>query len=96
MRQANVGDVSIGGKAKAWKSLHEKGLETPAVVSLLAQLAQLQLAVSEDFEKFFIRGQELLTRLHETRDQVSETFFNALFFNGLPMRYQKYRYAEKL
>ena len=34
------------------------------------------------------KGQELLTRLLEAREAVSETLFNALVLNGLPMRYE--------
>ena len=39
--------------------------ETPTVATLVAQPARLQLEDAEDLDSFFIRGQELLTRLQE-------------------------------
>ena len=65
MRHDCVGDDGIGDGAKAWKLLQERfqGEETPTVVTLVAQLARLQLEDSEDLDNFLIRGQELLTRL---------------------------------
>ena len=87
-----MGDDGIGDGAKAWKLLQERfqSVETPTVVTLLTQLARLQLEDldAEDLDSFFIRGQELLTRLQETGEATSETLFNALVLNGLPMRYE--------
>ena len=54
----------------------------------MAQLARLQLEDAEDLDSFFIRRQELLTRLQEEREAVSETIFNALVLDGLPVRYE--------
>ena len=90
MRHDCVGDDGIGDGAKAWKLLQEKvqSVETPTVVNLVAQLARLQLKDADDLDSFFIRGQELLTRLQEAGELVSETLFNALVLNGLPMRYE--------
>ena len=67
MRHDCVGDDGIGDGAKAWKLLQERfqSVETPTVVTLVAQLARLQLEDAEDLDSFFIRGQELLTRLQE-------------------------------
>ena len=45
-------------------------------------------------DSFFIRGQELLTRLQEAGEAVSETLFNALVLNGLPMRYESFVIQE--
>ena len=42
-------------------------------------------------DSFFIREQELLTRLQEA---VSKTLFNALVLNGLPMRYESFVIQE--
>ena len=53
------------------------------MVTLMAQLARLQLEDAEDLNSFFIRGQELFTRLQEVGDADSETLFNALVLNGL-------------
>ena len=69
-----MGDDGIGDGAKAWKLLQERfqSVETPTVVTLVAQLARLQLEDSEDLDSFFIRGQELLKRLQEaTRSRGS-------------------------
>ena len=92
MRHDCVRDDGIGDGAKAWKLLQERfqSVETPTVVTLVAQLARLQLEYSEDLDSFFIRGQELLTRLQEAGEAVSETLFNALVLNGLPMRYESF------
>ena len=64
------------------------------MVTSVAQLARLQLEDSEDLDSFFIRGQELLTRLQEAGEAVSETLFNALVLNGLPMRYESFVIQE--
>ena len=83
MRHDCAGDDGIGDGAKAWKLLQERfqSVEMPTVVTLVAQLARLQLEDSEDLDSFFIRGQELLTRLQEAGEAVSETLFNALVLN---------------
>ena len=64
------------------------------MVTSVAQLARLQLEDSEGLYSFFIRGQELLTRLQEAGEAVSETLFNALVLNGLPMRYESFVIQE--
>ena len=94
-RRDSVGDDGIGDEAKAWKLLQERfqNVETPTVVTLGAQLARLQLD-AKDLDSLFIRGQELLTRLQEAGEAVSETFFNALVINGLPMRYENFVIQE--
>ena len=80
MRHDCVGDDGIGNGAKAWKLLKERfqSVETPTVVTLVAELARQQ-----DLDSSSIRGQELLTRLQEAGEAVSETLFNALVLNGL-------------
>ena len=58
-------DDGIGDGAKDWKLLPVRfqSVGTSTVVALVAQLARLQHEDSEDLGSFFIRGQELLTRL---------------------------------
>ena len=63
-------------------------------MTLVAQLAGLQLEDAEDLNSFFIRGQELLTWLQEAGEAVSETFLNALVLNGMPMRYESFVIQE--
>ena len=96
MRHDCVGDDGIGDRAKAWKLLQERfqSVETPTMVTLGAQLVRLQLEDAEDLDSFFIRGQELLTRLQEAGEAASETLFNALVLNGLPMRYESFVIQE--
>ena len=69
MRRDCMGDYGIGDRAKTWKLLQERfqSVETPTVVTSAARLARLQLEDSED--SFFVRVQELLTRLHEAVKQ---------------------------
>ena len=92
MRHDCVGYDGIGDEARAWKLLQEKfqSVEMPTVVTLVAQLARLKLEMAEDLDRFFIRRQELLTRLQEAGEAFSETLFNALVLNGLPMRYKSF------
>ena len=96
MRHDCVGDDGIGDRAKAWKLLQERfqEVETRTVLTLVAQLARLQLKDAEDLDSFFIRGQELLTRLQEAGEAVSETLFNALVLDGLTMRYESFVIQE--
>ena len=65
MRHDCVGGDGIGDGAEAWKLLLERlqSVETPTVVTLVAQLARLQLEDAEDLDSSFIRGQELHPRL---------------------------------
>ena len=93
MRHDCVGDDEIGDGAKFWKLLQER-FQTPTVVTLVAQLARLQLEDVEDLGSFYIRGQNLLTRLQEAGEAVSENLFNALFLKGLPMRDESFVIQE--
>ena len=47
--------------------------ETPTLVTVVAQLARLQLEDSEDLNSFSIRGQDLLARLKKAGEVVSKT-----------------------
>ena len=82
MRHDCVGDDGIGDRAKAWKLSQERfqSVETPTVVTLVAQLARLQLEDAEDLDSFFIRGHELLlcvwdpwTLCHGLREEGDST-----------------------
>ena len=92
MRHDCVGDDGSRDGAKNWKLLQQRfqSVETPTVVTLVAQLARLQIEDAEDLDSIFIRGQELLTRLQEAGEAVSETLFSALVLNGPPMRYESF------
>ena len=96
MRHDSVGDDGKGDGSKAWKLLQEgfQSVETPTMVTLVVHLARLQLEDAEDLDSFFIRGQECRTRLQDAGETVSETLFNALVLNGLPMRYKNFVMQE--
>ena len=90
MRQVCVSNNGIGDGAKVWKLIVERlqSVETPTVMTLVAQLARLQLKDSEGLDSLFISVQDLLTRQQEVGEAVSETLFNAWSLNGLPSRYE--------
>ena len=90
MRQDCVGDNGIGDGAKVWKLLLKRfqSVDTPTVVTLEAQLVRLPLEDSEDLDSLFISVQELLTRLQEVREAVSENLFKAWVLNGLLLLYE--------
>ena len=96
MRHDCVVVDGMGDGAKAWKLLQERfqSVETLTLVTLVAQLARLQLENAADSVSFLIRGQELLTRLQEAGEAVSEALFNALVLNSLPMRYESFVIQE--
>ena len=98
MRHDYVEDDGIGDGAQAWRLLQERfqSVETTAVATLVAQLVRLPLEDAEDLDSFFIRGQELLTRLQQAGEVVSETLSNALVLNGLPFVMKVLLYRKTL
>ena len=81
MRNDCVGDDGIRDEAKHWKLLEHifQIVEMPTMVTLVAQPARLQIEEdSGDLNSFFMRGQELPTRLKVAVEGVSETLFNSL------------------
>ena len=85
-----VGKDGYGVWTKAWKLLQEKfcRVQKPMVVRLVGQLAKLRLGSEEDLDDYFVRSQELITRLSESGEAITDTLFNALVINGLPDSYQ--------
>ena len=67
-----MGDDGIRDGAKALKLLQKRfqSVDTPRLVTFVAQLARLQLEDVVDLDSFFIRGQELLTRQQEAGEAV--------------------------
>ena len=64
MRHDFVGDDGIEMEQRLGSFCkRDFSVETQTVVTLVAQLARLQLEDADDLDSFFIRGQELLTRL---------------------------------
>ena len=53
----------------------------------MRQISRLQLGEDEKLHEYFTRAQELMSRLSDAGEQITETLFNALIFNGLPGKY---------
>ena len=85
-----------GDGAKAWSLLQQRysNVEKPTVVSLVRQLSRLQLGEDEKLHEYFIRSQELMSRLSEAGEKISETLCNALIINGLPDKYEHFVVQE--
>ena len=85
-----------GDGAKGWRLLQQRysNVEKPTVVSLVRQLSRLQLGEEEKLHEYFIRSQELMSRLIEAGENMTETLFNALVINGLPERYEHFVVQE--
>ena len=91
-----LGTNGYGDGTKAWKLLQEKfcSVERPTVVSLVGQLAKLRLASEEVLDDYFVRSQELITRLSEAGEAITATLFNVLVINGLPDGYEHFVMQE--
>ena len=85
-----------GDGAKAWRLLQQRysNIEKPTVVSLVRQISRLQLGEDEKLHEYFIRAQELMSRLSDAGEQITETLFNALIINGLPGKYEHFVVQE--
>ena len=86
----------VGDGAKTWRLLQQRysNVEKPTVVSLVRQISRLQLDENEKLSEYFIRAQELMSRLTEAGENISETLFNALVINGLPEKYEHFILQE--
>ena len=64
-----------GDSAKGWHLLQQcySNVEKPTVVSLVRQLSRLQLGEEEKLHEYFIRLQELMSRLTEAGENMKET-----------------------
>ena len=96
IRHGCLSPDGTGDGAKAWRLLQQRfcSVEKPTVVSLVRQLSRLQLGEGEKLSEYFIRSQELMTRLTEAGEQISETLFNALVINGLPESFEHFVVQE--
>ena len=68
--------------------------EAPTVVRVVEQLARLKLTEGEDIQSFFIRAQELYSRLQQEGEKLTPAIFNALILNGLPEQYEHFIVQE--
>ena len=92
IRHDCVNSEGLGDGKKAWQ-LHQlcfRRDEKSKVISLMRQLAKLQLRENEAIHQYFIRAQELVNRLHHAREELSETLFKAMVLNGLSQRYEHF------
>ena len=81
---------------KAWVLLQQRfrSDETVTVVSVMRQLAGLQLKEDEEIHDYFIRAQELSTRLEHAGEHLSDPLLNAMVLPGLPERYEHFVVQE--
>ena len=81
---------------KAWQHLQQllRSDETTTVISMMRLLFRLQLREDQAIHQYFIRAQELVTRLHHDSEEFSETLFNEVALNGLPQRYERFVVQE--
>ena len=88
IRHDCVGKDGLSDGTRAWNLLKEKfrSEESPTVVTLVSQVARMQLKPEEALHECFIRAQELMTRLSDAGERISETIFVMLVLNGLPER----------
>lgn len=85
-----------GDGAKAWKMLKERfsSVEKPTVISIMGQLARLEMKPDEPLDEYCIKCQQLVNRLKEAGEELSDTLFNALVINGLPERFEHFVVQE--
>ena len=50
----------------------------------------IQLGEDEKLHEYFICAQELMSRLSNAGEQITETLFNALIINRLPGKYEHF------
>ena len=96
IRHDCVDHKGLGDGHKAWGLLQQRfrSDETVTVVSVMRQLARLQLKEDEALHNYFIRAQELSTRLEHAGERLSEPLLNAMVLNGLPERYEHFVVQE--
>ena len=90
IRHDCVGKDGLVDGTRAWNLLTERfrSEELPTVVALVSQIARMQLKPDEALHEYFIRAQELMRRLTDAGEHVSETTFMVLVLNGLPERFE--------
>ena len=95
IRHDRVDHNGLGDGRKAWVLLQQRfrSDETVTVVSMMRQLARLQLKEDEALHNYFIRAQELSTSL-EQREIISQPLLNAMGLNGLPEHYEHFVVQE--
>ena len=96
IRHDCVNADGMGDGEAAWRCVMDRfrSNEAPTVVSIVSQLARLKLTDGEDIQNFFIRAQELYSRLQQAGEHLSPNIFNALILMGLPEQYENFIVQE--
>ena len=91
-----VDNKGLGDERKAWVLLQQRfrSDEAVTVVSVMKQLAPLQLKEDEALYNYFLRAQELPTRLEHAGEHLSEPLLNAMMLNSLPECYENFVVQE--
>ena len=99
IRQDCVGKNGLGGGTRAWNLLKqspskERSDESTTVVALVSQIPRMQLKPDEALHEYFIRAQELMTKLDDACERISGMIFMVLVLKGLPERFEKFKVQE--
>ena len=96
IRHDCVDHKGLGDGHKAWGLLQDRfrSNETVTVVSLMRQLSRLQLKEDEALHSYFIRAEELSTRLEQAGEHFPEPLLNVMVLNGLPELYEHFVVQE--
>ena len=86
----------LGDARKAWVLLQQKfrSDETLTVLSVMRQLARLQLKEDEALHSFFIRAKDMSTTLEHAGEELSKPLLNAMMLNGFTERYEHFVVQE--
>ena len=68
-------ETVLGDGTRAWNLLKERfrSEASPTVVALVSQIGRMRLKPDEALQEYFIRAQELMTRLSDAGERISET-----------------------
>ena len=97
IRHDCVGKDGLSDGTRAWNLLKERFRSevSPTVVALVSQNTRMRLKPDEALHKYFIRAQELMTRMSNAGERISETIFMAFVLNGLPERFENFVVQDK-
>ena len=98
IRHDCVDNKGLGDGRKAWVLLQQRfrSDETVTVVSVMRQLARLQLKKHPALHNYFIRTHKLSTKLEQAGEHLPGPLLNAMALNGLSERYEHFVLHESL
>ena len=96
IRHIRVNATGMGDGKAAWKSTSDRfwSGEVSTVASIVSRLIRLKMSEGEGIQNYFIRAQELYSRLQQARERSSATIYNALVITGLLENYQHFIVQE--